>query len=148
MTAKKGIPILISLDAQTNADGDKEDVMRLITTGELIETQQETVIRYEETLDEKEPPQKIELRIGHDSVIMSRKGAFNANMVFIKGHRYESQYHTPYGVLDMALFCTKADYTSDKDGGELQLQYQLDLSGQFAAMHDMKLHWMRKKGQV
>ncbi|MDD3214265.1 MAG: DUF1934 domain-containing protein, partial [Eubacteriales bacterium] len=94
----------------------------------------------------KEPPQKIELRISPDSVIMSRKGAFNANMVFMKGQRYESQYQTPYGVLDMALFCTKAEYSSDEEGGELQLQYQLDLSGQFAAMHDMKLHWMRKKG--
>lgn len=146
MTAKKGIPILISLDAQTNGDGEKEDVMRLITTGELFETPKETVIRYEESLDEKEPPQKIELRISPDSVIMSRKGAFNANMVFMKGQRYESQYQTPYGVLDMALFCTKAEYSSDEEGGELQLQYQLDLSGQFAAMHDMKLHWMRKKG--
>ena len=56
-------------------------------------------------------------------------------MVFQKGRRYESQYHTPYGTLDMALYCTRASFAQDLEGGELALQYQLDVSGQYAAMH-------------
>jgi uncharacterized beta-barrel protein YwiB (DUF1934 family) len=146
MAAKKGIPILISLDAQSTAAGKPEEILRLITSGELIERAGETVIRYEESLDEKEPPQKIELTVQEDAITMSRRGSVDANMVFRQGRRYESQYRTPFGVMDLALFCTKASFTRESDGGELALQYQLDLGGQFAAMHDMKLHWMRKKG--
>lgn len=145
MGAVKGVPILISLDAQSTTEGQPEDTMRLITTGQLFETPDATVIQYEETFDEKEPPQKIEITIRDQAITMQRRGAFEANMVFQKGQRYESQYRTPYGELGMALYCTKAQYSKDQEGGEVALQYQLDLSGQFAAMHDMKLHYLRKK---
>ena len=145
MAAIKGIPILISLDAQSNTENQPEDTMRLITTGELIEKTDETLIRYEESLDENEPPQKIEIAIRGPVITMSRHGKFEANMVFQKGSRYESQYHTPFGDLDMALYCTRAAYTADPEGGELVLQYQLDVSGQYAAVHEMHLHYMRKK---
>ncbi|HNX62233.1 MAG TPA: DUF1934 domain-containing protein [Candidatus Limiplasma sp.] len=145
MKANKGIPILISLDAQSAANSQPEDAIRLITTGELYESAEETVLRYEESLDEQEPPQKIELSLRRDGITMTRKGTSEGKMVFQKGHRYESQYHTPFGDMDLALFCTRADYQKGKNGGELTLQYQLDLGGQFAAMHDMRLHWTRKK---
>jgi len=145
MAAIKSIPILISLDAQSNTEGQPEDTMRLITTGELIEKQDEVVIRYEESIDESEPPQKIEVTVRDGVITMSRKGTYDANMVFQKGQRYESQYHTPFGDLDMALYCTRATFTIDKEGGEMALQYQLDLGGQFAAVHEMRLHFMRKK---
>ncbi|MEA4927216.1 MAG: DUF1934 domain-containing protein [Candidatus Limiplasma sp.] len=145
MAATKGVPILISLDAQATAEGQTEEPMRLITTGELFQKPEETVIRYEESLDENEPPQKIELTIRDGSVTMSRNGAYDTKLVFEKGKRYESQYRTPYGVMDMALFCTRASFAQDREGGELTLQYQLDLAGQFAAVHDMHLHFMRKK---
>ena len=146
MGASKGIPILISLDAYTNTDGQPQDTMRLITTGQLFEDDNETVIKYEETLDENEPPHRISITVRDRVITMDRQGSMAANMVFHKGKRFESQYQTPYGVMDMALYCTKAAFTRDNaGGGEIALQYQLDLSGQYAAMHDMKLHFMRKK---
>jgi uncharacterized beta-barrel protein YwiB (DUF1934 family) len=145
MRANKGVPILISLDAQTITDGQPEDVIRLITTGELVENLGETIIRYDESLEENEPPHHIELKLGADAITMSRMGTFEGNMVFSKGRRYESQYHTPYGDMDLALYCTQARYRKANDSGEIRLQYQLDFGGQYAAMHDMKLHWVRKK---
>ena len=145
MAAIKGIPILISLDAQSNTENQPEDTMRLITTGELFDRGNEVVIRYEESLDENEPPQKIEILVRDNVITMHRQGTYDANMVFQKGQRYESQYHTPYGDLDMALYCTKATFSMDSEGGEMALQYQLDLGGQFAAVHDMRLHFLRKK---
>jgi uncharacterized beta-barrel protein YwiB (DUF1934 family) len=145
MAESKGVPILISLEAQSTADERPEDAIRLITTGKLFERDEETVIKYEESLDEKEPPQKIELTVHGEEITMSRQGTLDAKMVFSKGHRYETQYHTPYGDIDMALYCIQAACKRSNDGGELSLRYQLDLGGQYAAMHDMKLHWRRKK---
>ena len=145
MAKKKGIPILISLDAHSSTDGRQEDPIRMITTGEMFERADETVIRYEESLDENDEPQKIELTMRGNVITMSRKGVISAEMVFSRGKRYESQYHTPYGDMDLALYCTRAEFTPDNSGGELALQYQLDLGGQYAAVHDMRLHWMRKK---
>lgn len=145
MGASKGVPILISMNARSATEGQPEDALQLITSGELFEDAGETVIRYEESLDENEPPQKVEITVREDVITMARHGSYDANLVFQKGRRYESQYQTPYGSMDMALYCTKAAFTGDKTGGEIALQYQLDLSGQYAAVHDMKLQYMRKR---
>ena len=42
--------------------------------------------------------------------------------------------------MDLALYCTKLGYDLGDDGGALELSYQLDINGKFAAMHDMELH--------
>ncbi len=145
MGSIKGMPILISLESKTSADEKPEETMRMITAGELIEKADETLIRFEETIDENEPPQKIEIGIRDNVITMRRRGTYNVDMVFQKGQRYEGQYKMPFGDLDMALYCIKAAYTREGDSGEVALQYQLDLSGQYAAMHDLRLHFMRKK---
>ena len=145
MGANKGTPILISLDSVTSTDEQPEETMRMITTGELIEKADETLIRFEETIDESEAPQKIEIAVNGSVITMRRRGVYDVDMVFQKDQRYEGQYKMPFGAMDMALYCVKAAYTRDSDGGEVALRYQLDLSGQYAAMHDLRLHFMRKK---
>jgi len=145
MNAPKGVPILISLDARFTAEGQAEDSMRLITPGELEKNADGYVIRYEESIDEDAPPHQVEIAMKKDVISMNRKGTIEADMIFEKGKRFESRYRTPYGAMDMAVFCTKAAYTVDRDGGEIALQYQLDLGNQFAAMHNMNYHFMRKK---
>ena len=52
MNEAKGVPILISLDARFTTEGQEEDSMRLITTGELEKNADGYVIRYEESIDE------------------------------------------------------------------------------------------------
>lgn len=145
MGASKGVPILISLNARFGTEGQPEDALQLITNGELFEDAGQTVIRYEESLEEDAPPQKVEVSVKNDVVTITRQSAYNPNMVFQKGRRYESQYQTPYGAMDMALYCTKATHTADSSGGEINLQYQLDLTGQYATMHHMTLQYMRKR---
>jgi len=145
MNAEKGIPILISLDAKFTTEGQAEDSMRLITTGELRKDAGGYVIRYEESIDEDQPPHQIEIAMHNDVISMNRRGSFEADMVFEKGKRFESRYRTPYGAMEMAVFCTKANYVVDSNGGEIALQYQLDLGNQYAAMHNMNYHFMRKK---
>ena len=81
----------------------------------------------------------VELTLETDIVTMRRSGEYEANMVFRKGQRYEGQYHTPFGSLDLALFCTKAVFKADSQDGEMHLQYQLDINGQFVAMHQLEL---------
>ena len=146
MNAAKGIPILISLDAKFTTEGQAEDSMRLITTGKLEKNAEGYVIRYEESIDEDQPPHQVEIAMRDDVISMNRSGSMEADMVFEKGKRFESRYKTPYGAVEMAVFCTKANYTVDRDGGgEIALEYQLDLGNHYAAMHNMNFHFMRNK---
>ena len=73
---------------------------------------------------------------------MQRTGAFATSMVFDQGHRFEGNYSTPYGDLAMGVYATHVKYqVEDGPIGEVNLTYQLDLQGQFAAMHELRIRF-------
>ena len=134
------IPVLISIGSLAHREEVSEDEkMTMLVSGELELIDDRAVIRYEECIDESIPPQKVEVIIEDESVTMMRGGAYATQMVFRMGSRYEGLYQTPYGDMELAVYSTRVDYDIGEDGGTLELSYQLDLNGKFAAVHDMEL---------
>lgn len=144
MASRKAKPVLLSICA--GAGGEMDDALRMMTSGSLTEENGGYTLRYEETLGDSPLPQNVKLSLREGVVSMTRSGEYGSDMVFQKGKRYESQYHTPYGTLDMAVFCTNVNYHVDKSGGDILLQYQLDLQGRFVAVHEMYLQFLVKSG--
>lgn len=139
------IPVLISIASSAHREEVAEDeTMTMLTSGEMDLTDTSAVIRYEETLDESLPPQKVEVRVEEECLTMTRGGEYQTQMVFRLGGRYEGMYRTPFGEMDLAVYCTKLSYDLGDDGGEIELSYQLDLNGRFAAMHDMVLRLVKQ----
>ena len=137
--------VILSLNAASDIDGEPQDSIRLITAGTLSPRENGYLLSYDETLDETEPPQHVELLLSPDGISMNRTGAFATDMVFRKDKRFECQYETPQGTLDMAIYCTKASYDVDEEGGSMHLAYQLDMAGQFVAVHDLTLQFVVKQ---
>lgn len=139
------IPVLISVLSNAHREEVVEDeTMTMLTSGEMDLTDTAAVIRYEESIDEGMPPQKVEITVENECLTMTRGGAYQTHMVFRIGCRYEGMYRTPYGEMDLAVYCTRLNYDLGDDGGEIELSYQLDLNGSFAAMHDMTLRLVRQ----
>ena len=139
------IPVLISIRSNAHRDEVNEDeTMTMLTTGELELAANEAILRYEESIDEGAPPQKVVVTVNEEAVSMTREGAYSTQMVFRMGCRYEGVYSTPYGDMELAVYCTRLAYDLGDDGGTLELSYQLDLNGRFAAMHDMELRLVRQ----
>jgi len=141
----QGLPILISLQSSAAPEGMHAETISLITAGELFTTDGGYLLRYEEAMDESCPPTQVELLMEDHAVTMCRSGEYDVNMVFRKGQRYEGQYRTPHGSFDLALYCTKINYTVDPEDGELHLHYQLNINGQFVAMHRLEMYFYAKK---
>ncbi len=134
------ISVLITIRSNAHRDEAVEDeTMTMLTSGVLELTGEAAVIRYQEQIDESMPMQQVTVTVADDCVTMARDGTYTTQMVFRMGCRYEGQYHTPYGDMDLAVYCTRLGYDLGEDGGTLELSYQLDLNGKFAAMHDMEL---------
>ncbi len=140
-----GTPILLSLNATVTSDGEQPESIHLMTSGELFVQGQGYVLRYEEQLDEEAPPSTIQLSMEDGLISMLRSGDYSSNMLFRKGQRYEGQYGTPFGEMDLGIYCTKADFDIDDLGGLVRLQYQLDINGQYVSMHEMELRFLIKE---
>ncbi len=140
-----GIPVLISIHSVAHREDVAEnEAMTMLTSGEMELNDSKALIRYEETLDESLPAQPVEVEIADECVTMCRGGAYETQMVFRMGSRYEGMYRTPYGDMALAVYCTRLDYDLDEQGGTLALSYQLDLNGRFAAVHDLELRLLRQ----
>ena len=138
----KKTEVLLSVSGWSQGqDEEKEDSVRLLTTGFLSRQGEDWRIDYTETQDDDDA-HDITLTMGKGVVTMQRKGPYHTSMVFEKGRRFEGSYITPYGDLDMGIFSTQVKYSVDEEAtGEVQLQYQLDLQGQFAAMHELNIRF-------
>lgn len=141
-------PVMITLTATAISDEEMPDTIQLLTSGTLTELEDGYMLAYEESLDETEPPQHVELRLTQRGVTMSRTGAYATDMVFRRGERFECLYNTPQGTLELALYCTKSVFNVGDEGGAVQLKYQLDMGGQYVAMHDLNLRFAFKKETV
>ncbi|MDD3334792.1 MAG: DUF1934 domain-containing protein [Eubacteriales bacterium] len=141
------IPVLVSIQSIAHRDEEADEPVTLITSGLLsLEQDDKAIIRYDESLDEALPPQHVTITIESETVAMNRDGDYISQLVFRKGQRYEGQYATPFGEMALAIFCTRLRYQLDENGGEIQLSYQMDLNGQFAAMQEMEIRLMRQNG--
>lgn len=138
--------MLITIQSNARRDTEADEPVTLVTSGQLILEDQKATLRYDETLDESLPPQHVTIVLENDSLIMSRNGDYATEIVFQKGNRYEGQYATPFGSMALAVFCTRLRYELNDEGGEIFLSYQMDLNGQFAAMHQLEMRLMKQNG--
>lgn len=137
--------VLLSVTGWAQDDNEKSEPIRLLTTGTLSGADDAWRIDYTETQPDDQAHQVV-LTLDKGVVTMQRMGAFSTSMVFEKGHRFEGNYYTPYGALDMGVFATRVKYDVDREnGGEVDLQYQLDLQGQFASVQTLHIRFCPAK---
>lgn len=142
--------VLVSVTAESHDDhGASEGAMGLIMPGTLADRPDGVLLRYEETLEDENDHTSVThdvrllLRRGH--VTLLRKGPYSMMLVLEKGKRYETTYHTPYGDMPMAVYPTVVDCRLKENGGRVELVYQLDLQGGFAAERRMVIVYALQK---
>ena len=142
------IPVLISIEASAWRD-DMPDAgsLQIMVPGEmeLATDGLQTVLHYEETIDEDAAPQQVTVTVRDHAVSVVQDGDYESQMYFKKDFRYQSVYSTPAGDMDMSIFCTSLKDHFDETGGLLDIHYQLDLNGKFAAMHEMRMQVVTQK---
>lgn len=135
--------VLLSVSGWSQNQGDESpDAVRLLTTGTLSGGNDTWRIDYTETQPDSSAASDVVVKMQKGVVTMERLGEYATSMVFEKGRRFEGSYHTPYGALDMGIFSTTVKYhVDDQQTGEVNLKYQLDLQGQFAAIHELRIRF-------
>ena len=143
----QSIPVLLSVTGQSQQEGQEEERVHLVTTGRLYQNSGGFSLQYEETQPDSGETSQVTLAMAKGSVTMVRDGAYATSMVFEKGRRFQGSYQTPVGALEMGIYATRVQFSANDDKGDVSLQYQLDLQGQFVAMHELKVTFVRQGAQ-
>lgn len=145
----EAIPVLMTLSGRAFGGAvEEEEAVDLMTTGMLYPLKEGWKLTYTETQPEDNTTTEITLLMGRDRVVMTRSGDYASSMVFRKDRRFEGSYHTPFGSLSMAVFATRVDVNMTREHGTVVLEYQLDLQGNYAAMHELRLTYAANTEQA
>lgn len=120
----------VSIKGVQKQDGETNDV-ELFTEGEFYKENSNYILRYEESEMTGLEGTTTTVEIAKDKVSLIRTGNVNNQMLFIKGKKTTSYYNTEYGSLYIGVMAEKLDVSVDDDGGELNINYILDINEEY-----------------
>lgn len=122
--------VMISIHSHQEYDDQAPDSVELTTIGSLCKTENGYCVSYEESALTGMEGTHTSLHISPSRVILTRTGEMNAQMVFEKDMRHLSLYSTPMGRLEVGVATRHLRSTIGDNGGELQVDYAIDIEHQ------------------
>lgn len=119
--------VYVSIIGETSVDGDG-DKTELVTEGEYTFRNGKYLLRYREHLADVGGECTTVIKIDTDSVVMSRNGNINTQMIFEEGKRHMSHYETPLGSFTIGVSTDLLKSKVGLDGGEVEIKYILDIN--------------------
>ncbi|QXM06779.1 DUF1934 domain-containing protein [Crassaminicella indica] len=127
---------------QIGMDGE-ENTIELVTEGKLYEKGNTLYLVYEESEISGMAGCTTTVKISKDKISMKRFGTAKSEIVFEKGKRYNSNYHTPYGTFDMEVLTKDMTYTiTDEYKGDIRIEYFLNLQGMAETTNELRIKIM------
>jgi uncharacterized beta-barrel protein YwiB (DUF1934 family) len=122
---KKAIITVVS--KQTDSD---ESAIEVVTPGEFYKEDDSYFAIYDETEISGMEGTKTTLKISPSNFLLTRVGTTNAEMKFKKDSKEITMYDTPYGMLELKLETKDLKIDLNDQGGEVEINYNLGISGQ------------------
>ena len=114
---------------QRDAAGD-ENVIELITEGDVIFSEDCVFLRYDESEISGMEGSRTSIELRGNSVDMVREGDTSVTMHFEKGKHHHSHYQTPYGAISISVFGNSVYHKVNERGGKVRLDYHIDMDGE------------------
>jgi len=135
--------ITMKITGFQSAEGQQDDKMEFVTEGDLYEKNGAMYLIYEESEISGMPGFKTRLKITDGTVKMKRIGSgrgTGTEMVFERGRKYQSFYHTPYGPIDMEIITNSLESSMTAEGeGEVSIDYKMSLKGLLESHNRLKI---------
>ena len=108
-------------------DVDPENPIEMVTTGAYYLKNGKRYILYDELSEDNEITKNV-LKIGPNSVELTRKGPQGSHMIFEEGKENLSYYDTPFGSLLMGVNTSNIDWMEEEEQMRLQVDYDLSVN--------------------
>ena len=134
---KKEVLLSISgLHMLEEEDGDVE----VVTAADYYERGGKHYVLYEEVLEGMEGHISNTIKIGEDSLEVLKRGLTNTRMIFEKGKKTLSRYHTPFGMLELGIFTKSVKAEESEEKIEVVVEYLLEMNAEQLAECHIKMH--------
>ncbi|MBQ6795312.1 MAG: DUF1934 domain-containing protein [Clostridia bacterium] len=119
--------VYVSIIGESKVDGDG-DRTEMVTEGEYAYRNGKYLLRYKEHLADVGGDCTTVIKLDTESVVMSRNGNINTQMIFEMGKRHMSHYETPLGSFTIGVSTDNLSLDVNEDGGNVEIKYILDIN--------------------
>lgn len=130
---------IISIYGLQEAEGFAPDNITLVTRGRYSRRDGKYYVSYEESELTGLNGTRTTLKIDDKAVIVERTGLYPSQMVFEKGRRHTSLYHTEFGDLIVGVNTEQIKSTLDEKGGSLDVRYAVEIDHALAGTNHLKV---------
>jgi uncharacterized beta-barrel protein YwiB (DUF1934 family) len=131
--------VLIKISGLQFAEGGGGEPVEVITSGDYYKKNGKHYVIYEEVAEGFEETTKNIIKLGADTLDITRRGNSNVHMLFEKGRKNMTYYYTPYGSLLIGIDAAKIETTESEDRIDVKVEYNLEINYEHMAECTIKM---------
>jgi uncharacterized beta-barrel protein YwiB (DUF1934 family) len=136
--------ILSIVAEQTIPNGDTNR-MEMMTEGRFYKKDGLSCLEYEESESSGMGGSTTLMLVSSGLVSLIRRGVATTHMVFTEGKKSYNMYKTPAGSMEMGIWPTSMRVDIGDKSGEVTLEYEMELGGQFTGSNMISISYRLKK---
>ena len=136
--------VIISIKGTQDNPGNGENMIELVTDGLFSYNKGNASLSYMESELTGLDGTKTTFDISPLSVVMTREGTLNSQMIFEEGRKHTFVYDTPFGSTTMGVNTSRVSIDMNEHGGDMEIDYLVDFQ-QSVVGHNMFLINVREQ---
>lgn len=137
MTEKE---VIIFVRGEQYYDGADPDDTELISEGAMtIADDGEIILEYQETELTGMEGTTTRFAIRDDTVVLTRTGSVNSQMIFQRGRQHSSLYETPWGTMTVDISTSRLAHRINEHGGVLEIKYTIAVEHRVTGVNQFKI---------
>lgn len=119
--------VLVTIKGLQFSSGD-EQAIEIINLGKFSEINGKLYVKYDEMLEGENRLTSNLIKIGENSVEITKKGPVTAHLLFNANEKTMTYYDTPFGSLYMGIFSRSLEIDKNEDSIRISIDYSLEVN--------------------
>ena len=120
--------VLVSIRGLQFDGGAENEPVEVITSADYYKRNGKHYIVYDEVMEGSTKTTKNIIKLGQESLDITKRGTANVHMMFEKDKKNVTYYYTPYGSLLIGIDATKIDVTETEQDIDVKVEYALEIN--------------------
>lgn len=120
--------VLVSISGLQFAEQMESEPVEVITSGDYYKKNGKHYIIYDEVSEGFDGTTKNIIKLGEESLDITKRGAANVHMMFEKGKKNVTYYYTPYGSILIGIDATRIEVEETEHDIHVTVDYALDIN--------------------
>lgn len=132
---------VITIKGMQTYDSDDDNIdIEMMAEGDFTFEDGKYFIDYDETEATGMEGTSTTIETDGDYVALTRTGAVDTTLLFIKDRLTTSYYETPYGTMMMGITTEDVKTNLDSDGGKISVKYSISMNNLFSGTNTFEIH--------